>query len=88
MARYYNPRKHEAEKRFPHRVDILVPPRIGLGNRLNEMIAWCRTNMAEGFWDHHGHRDKLVPGTVPNDYARFYFMNEEDAKLFAWVWRS
>jgi hypothetical protein len=47
MARAHYPGRHEAEHRFPHRVDVPVPP-FGLGGRLNEMLAWYREKVAAG----------------------------------------
>jgi hypothetical protein len=56
MARHINPRKREAERTFPHCVDIRVPP-DGLGGRLNEMLTWCRERVVLDAWAEHGHRE-------------------------------
>jgi hypothetical protein len=40
MARYHYETRREAERQYPHRVDIPVPP-MGAGQALNDMIAWC-----------------------------------------------
>jgi len=85
MARTRNPRKREAETRYPFRVDVPVPPVIGLGGRLNAMQDWCRANIAAGAWDQHGRSEKAL-GQVPVDFARFYFATEADADLFRWRW--
>lgn len=84
MARTHNPGKRAAERRFPFHVDVPVPTG-GLGNRLNEMLAWCRVNIAAGEWEQHGASTK-EPGQIAVDYARFYFMTEADAGLFRWRW--
>ena len=36
--------KRAAEVKFPHRIDIPIPVG-GLGNRLTEMLMWCRQNV-------------------------------------------
>src|SRR5262249_32056537 len=41
MARSLNSLKRQAEKRFPHKIDMAVPPG-GLGQQLDAMLAWCR----------------------------------------------
>ena len=84
MARHNTARKREAERRFPQRVDVPVPPE-GLGNWLNEMLAWCRANITAGEWAQHGHSEKEA-GQIAIDYARFYFMTADDADLFRWRW--
>ena len=43
------------EVKFQHRVDIAVPAG-GLGNRLTEMLMWCRTSVPAGAWDQRGHK--------------------------------
>ena len=80
----YNPSKSEAERNFPHRVDIHVPAG-GLGNRLNQMLAWCVMNFRAEDWDQHGASIK-EPGKIPMSYAHFYFATSEDADLFRWTW--
>ena len=86
MARVHHPVKLAAERRFLHRVDIAVP-QGGLGGALNAMLAWCRDNIHADQWAHHHHSEKQ-PGQIPQDCARFYFLNEEDAELFRWKWAS
>ena len=84
MARTHKPGKRAAEQKFPHRVDVPVPEG-GLGNRLNEMVGWCRGNIAAGKWAAHGHSEKK-PGQIAVDHARFCFITEADADLFRWRW--
>jgi hypothetical protein len=84
MARVHYETRLAAERSFQHRVDIPVPLG-GLGNRLNEMLVWCRANIAAGEWDQHGRSEKAL-GQVPIDFARFYFMTGADADLFRWRW--
>ena len=85
MARVHHPMKLAAERNFPVRVDIPVPPVVGLGNRIKEMEAWCRSNFHTDQWAHHNHSEK-EPGQIAKDYARFYFLTEADADLFRWKW--
>ena len=70
----HHPTKLAAERSFPHRVDVPVPAG-GLGGRLNEMLDWCRANIAAGEWDQQGRSEKAL-GQVPADFARFYFVTE------------
>jgi hypothetical protein len=39
--------QRDAERRFPIKVDIPVPPG-GLGRRLTDMLDWCHANVAAG----------------------------------------
>jgi len=75
-----NASKKAAERRFPHRVDVLVPGG-GLGRRLTDMLDWCRANVAAGAWDEHGHSERRK-GEAPRDFARFHFMDEAAAAEF------
>jgi len=59
----------------------LVPP-FGLGQQLNNMLAWCRENVPpEGWACHHWeeHRGRLVN---PKSWARFYFLDAKKAEGF------
>jgi len=56
-------------------------PGSGLGQRLTDMLSWCRENVTAGAWDQHGHSERRK-GEAPIDYARFYFANEADAAAF------
>jgi hypothetical protein len=46
MARYHYETRRDAERQYPHRVDIPVPE-DGLGKRLNDMIDWCCERFTE-----------------------------------------
>jgi hypothetical protein len=80
MPRHTDPRKQEAERKLPHHVDIPVPER-SLGERLSEMIGWCRENVPSGQWAQHSHLERKH-GEMPVDYARFYFATDENAARF------
>ena len=82
MARHTSYRKREAERQLPHTVDVPVPPE-GFGNRINEMVAWCRDNIQPDGWENHGHSEKR-PGEIARDFARFYFANAANADIFRW----
>jgi hypothetical protein len=86
MARATDPNtfKREAERRFPHRVDIPVPG-SGLGRRLTDMLDWCRDHVAADGWAQQGHSERRK-GEVPQDYARFYFASEADTAAFRKLW--
>ena len=77
--------RRAAEAKFPHRVDIPVPLG-GLGNRLTEMLIWCRANVAAGTWDQHGHTERPTARAMPAVSARFYFVSEADADAFRQRW--
>src|SRR5262245_44143718 len=62
-------------------------PMVGLGNRINEMEAWCRDNFHVDQWAQHRHSTKQ-PGQIAQDYARFYFMTGDDADLFRRKWAA
>ncbi len=84
MTRTKTRLKHQAEKRFSHKVDVPVPPG-GLGTRLNAMLAWCREHAARGFWDCHGHRVRAADDTLQR-FARFYFADAPIAAAFKREW--
>lgn len=71
--------KKEAERRYPHKVDIPVAG-SGLGRRLTDMLEWCAANVAAGEWAEHGHQERRK-GDAPRDFARFYFLHESDVRL-------
>jgi hypothetical protein len=83
MTRYHYQTRRDAERRYPHRVDIPVPPN-GLGGRLNEMLAWCRERLTE--WEHHGVTAGRDERGVASDAVRFYFMDEIAARQFRERW--
>jgi hypothetical protein len=79
MARTDYLGRRGAERRFPYRVDIGVPP-LGLGGRLSAMLRWCRENVQAEAWDMHW------AAVIPPDYVRFYFIDEVDAEAFRRRW--
>jgi hypothetical protein len=83
VARYHYQTRRDAERQFPHRVDIPVPE-LGLGGQLNEMHAWCETNVAAGEWAHASvtDRNRRDDRGIPMSFARFYFMDEMAAEAF------
>jgi hypothetical protein len=85
MVRTFNRLKHRAEKRFALKVDIPVP-RGGLGQKLTEMLTWCRQHAARGRWDCHGHQTRAPDGTLQK-FAPFYFGDEPIAKAFRQRWQ-
>ena len=48
------------------------------------MYEWCREHTTAGTWEHHAFTDpkRLDDRGIPIDFARFYFLNETDAKAF------
>jgi hypothetical protein len=85
MARHHYQSRLDAERRYPHRVDIPVPP-VGLGARLSEMVEWCGGRFAD--WTFHGLTDKTRTDDrgIPIDLVRFYFMDEIAAQEFRERW--
>lgn len=85
MARCHYQTRRDAERRFPHRVDIPVPEG-GLGKQLNDMIEWCGEHFTE--WAHAGVTDRSRRDArgIPMDFARFYFMDEIAAQQFRERW--
>jgi len=81
-----SPSRRAAESKFPHRIDIPVPVG-GLGNRLTEMLIWCRANIGAGTWAQHGHSERPKVRAMPAVSARFYFANEADAEAFRRQWQ-
>jgi len=86
VARTFNRLKHQAEKRFPHKVDVLVPPE-GFGKRLDSMLAWCREHAARAHWDCHGHQARTTDDVLQRS-ARFYFTDAPIADAFRRKWLS
>jgi len=77
--------KRAAEVKFSHRIDIPIPIG-GLGNRLTEMLMWCRENVTAGMWAQHGHFERPKVRAMPAVSARFYFANETDTEAFRERW--
>lgn len=74
--------KQEAERRYPHHVDVPVPP-DGLGRDLDAMINWIGATLREPLWDMHGHLKPGREGEVSRHVARFYFYDVRRAEEFA-----
>jgi len=88
MTRATYPARREAERRYPHRIDIPVP-RAGLGIRLTEMHNWCFDDVQAGAWEEHAHSDdRRDSNGIRIDFCRFYFMDEADAERFRRQWQS
>ena len=82
MARDRYPARREAQRNYPHRVDIPVP-RTGLGLRLTEMHNWCHDNIDAGRWEEHAHSDDRRDNDgIRLDFCRFYILDEADADKF------
>ena len=58
-------RRAQYERDYAFKVDVPDPPG-GLGQRLNDMLAWCQANASD--WQNIG--------------GRFYFAGEADAAGF------
>jgi hypothetical protein len=83
VTRRINRRKREAEAKSPHKVDIPIPL-VGLGNRLNVMLQWCRVIVGSGDWAEHTHSEWPI-GKSRADCVRFCFTN---AQAFRRQWCS
>jgi hypothetical protein len=80
-----HPFKDEAERRFPHKVDVPVPP-TGLGRDLTAMLEWCRARAPQPAWAYHGHTSRPSKRAAPVHCARWYFLEEVDAEAFRQRW--
>jgi hypothetical protein len=80
-----HPFKDEAERRFPHKVDIPVPGN-GLGRDLTAMLDWCRARVPQPAWAYHGHTARPSKRAAPVHSARWYFLKEADAEAFRGRW--
>jgi hypothetical protein len=67
-----HPFKDEAERRFPHKVDVPVPE-LDLGRDLTDMLEWCRARVPQPAWAYHGHTARLSKRAAPIHSARWYF---------------
>src|SRR5262245_9855658 len=74
-----HPFKDEAERRFPHKVDVPVPE-LGLGRDLTAMLEWCRARVPQPAWAYHGHTARPSKRAAPVHSARWYFANPADAE--------
>ena len=71
----------EAERKFPARIKIAVPP-AGLGRQLDDMMAWLDANCGAGNW-------AMAPAGmrgVVNDAIAFFFLNPTLASAFVARW--
>jgi hypothetical protein len=71
----------DAERRFPVRVRIAVPPG-GLGSRLDQILAWLDTNCGADAW-------AITPSGirgVVNDALAVYFLEATLASAFVVRW--
>jgi hypothetical protein len=71
----------EAERQFPARIKIAVPPE-GLGRQLDHMAAWLDANCGAGYW-------AMTPTGlrgVVNDALAIYFLNTALATAFVARW--
>jgi hypothetical protein len=79
----------DAERRFPHRVDIPVAAG-GFGRQLTELHDWCRVHVAAGQWAQQGYRDRARRDDrgVALEFTRWYFMAAADAEAFKRRWHE
>ena len=77
--------RRQVERRLTYTVDIPVQAEGGLGKRLDDMIAWCRDNLATDAWAQFGHAEH-EPGQAPRDFVRFLFLDEGAAERFQERW--
>jgi hypothetical protein len=71
----------EAERRFPCRIKLGVPPR-GFGSQLADMEAWLDENCGADGW-------AMTPAGlrgVVNDAVAIYFPDATAAAAFVWRW--
>ena len=71
----------DAERRFPVRVRIAVPPE-GLGSRLDQIIAWLDANCGADGWTS---TPSSTRGVV-NDALAVYFLDATIASAFVARW--
>jgi hypothetical protein len=67
----------EAQRRFPARIRIALPPE-GLGKQLNDMMGWLDANCGAGNW-------AMTPAGlrgVVNDALAIYFLDTALANAF------
>ena len=71
----------EAERRFPARIRIALPPE-GVGKKLNDMMGWLDGNCGAGNW-------AMTPAGlrgVANDALAIYFLDTALANAFVARW--
>jgi len=74
---------HEAERRFPVRIKVAVPPE-GLGSRLDQIFAWLDANCGADGWTS---APSSTRGVV-NDALSVYFADVTLANAFVARWCS
>ncbi|KAA9005934.1 hypothetical protein F3S47_15355 [Histidinibacterium aquaticum] len=75
MTRRTIPSSQRDDLSFPIRIKIVVP-HTGLGNRLDDVIRWCRENVGSG---------EFAQGTAKSfgcDATAFYFRRIESGAAF------
>ena len=79
--------KRVAEYRFPHKVDMRVPP-DELDVRVRGMVAWCWQRAEPGAWEQHGDDglSRRGDGGLSLEVVRFYFMDARVADAFRGRW--
>jgi hypothetical protein len=71
----------EAERRFPARIKIAMPPE-GLGRQLTDMMAWLDANCGAGNW-------AIAPAGlrgIVNNAVAIYFLDTALANAFVARW--
>lgn len=81
--------KENAERRFPHKVEIGVPP-DQFDVRVREMVAWCWQRAEPGAWEQHSRNglSRRGAGGLSLDVVRFYFMDARVAEAFSGRWEQ
>jgi hypothetical protein len=77
-----NPFQEEAERRFPHKVDV---PAVHDGD-LTAMLDWCCEWIPGPRWACHGYVVGGHQGKPPVHRARWYFSDAVDAQAFRRRW--
>lgn len=71
-----------AEELYPYTVDVDVPPdSLGKLDRMLKFLGTSPLRVPE--WDQHGMLEQGGDGEESRHWARFYFINWEQADLFA-----
>jgi hypothetical protein len=78
----HNQFKDEAERRFPHKVDVSA---VRDGD-LTAMLDWCCAQIPGPRWACHGRVACRRKGEPPVQYARWYFIEKADAEAFRRQW--
>jgi hypothetical protein len=76
MVRRSAPARVQAERAFPVRVRIAVPPN-GFGTQLDLMYGWLNLHAGRGNYEIHG-----APNDLGVDACYFYFMDVRIAHAF------